>query len=138
MANQRISELNQLAAPDGTEQQEVIIVPFSPGTNRRVLTKTLIDNIAIKPAATSGVAIQFDKPRTYGTIASPESGNVTYNSSGAVVGMVQLLIHSLYNSTPTFGAQFVLLGDYTPSETNYIYMELLADGNILTNIRTAV
>lgn len=138
MANARISELNQLTVPDGTEQQEVIIVPFSPGTNRRVVTKTLIDNVAIKPTATTGVAIQFDKPRTYGTIASPESGNITYNSSGAVVGMVQLLIHSLYNSTPTFSAPFVLLGSYTPSETNFIYMELLADGNILTEIKVGV
>lgn len=138
MANLRISELNQLATPDGTEQQEVIIVPFSTGTNRRVTTKTLVDNIAIVPTAATGVAIQFDKPRTYGTIAAPESGNVTYNSSGAVVGMVQLLIHSLYNSTPTFGAQFILLGSYTPSETNYIYMELLADGNILTEIKVGV
>lgn len=138
MADLKISELIQLTAPDGTEQTEVIISPFSPGTNRRVLTKTLINNIAIIPTAVTGVAIQFDKPRTYGTIASPESGNITYNSLDAVVGIVQLLIHSLYNSTPTFGAQFVLLSEYTPSETNYIYMELLADGNILTTIRVGV
>lgn len=138
MADLRISELIQLTTPDGTEQTEVIINPFTSGTNRRVITKTLVDNIAIVPAATAGVAIQFDKPRTYGTIASPESGNITKNSSGAVVGMVQLLIHSLYNSTPTFGAEFILLGAYTPSEINYIYMELLADGNILTEFKVAV
>lgn len=138
MADLKISQLIQLTTPNGTEQTEVIISPFTSGTNRRVITKTLIDNVAIIPADSSGVAIQFDKPRTYGTIASPESGNITYNSSGAVVGMVQLLIHSLYNSTPTFGSEFVLLSDYTPSETNFIYMELLADGNILTNIRTGI
>lgn len=138
MADLKISQLIQLTAPDGTEQTEVIVNPFTPGTNRRVITKTLVDNIAIVPSAASGVSIQFDKPRTYGTIASPESGNITKNSSSAVVGMVQLLIHSLYNSTPTFGAEFVLLSDYTPSEVNFIYMELLDDGNILTSIRTEI
>lgn len=88
--------------------------------------------------AATGTVISFAVPQTYGTIASPETGNITKNATGAVVGMVQLLIHALYNSTPTFGAEFVLLGSYTPTETNYIYMELLADGNILTTIRTAV
>jgi len=139
MANQKISQLTELTNPDGTEYTEVIVSPYGPGTNRRVLTKTTVDNIAIVPTAASGVAIQFDKPRTYGTFASPEtSGAITYNSTGAVIGMVQLLIHALYNSTPTFGSEFVLLSDYTPTETNYIYMELIAGNKILTTIRTAV
>lgn len=132
--DKKISELPAATLPlTGTEAKELV----QGGLNKQA-TEFDTAKLAIVPTATGGVAIQFDKPRTYGTIAVPETGNVTYNSSGAVVGMVQLLIHSLYNSTPTFGAEFVLLGDYTPSETNYIYMELLADGNILTNIRTEV
>lgn len=132
--SKKISELPAATVPlVGTELDELV----QGGLNKQA-TKYDTAKLAILPTASTGVAIQFDKPRTYGTIAAPESGNVTYNSSGAVVGMVQLLIHSLYNSTPTFGPQFVLLGEYTLSETNYIYMELLADGNILTNIRTAI
>lgn len=42
MANLRISELTQ-RAPDGTEYIEVIIPPFTPGTNRKVLIQDLID-----------------------------------------------------------------------------------------------
>lgn len=134
MANKKISELPTATTPlSGSESKELV----QNGLNKQA-TEFDTAKLAILPTATSGVSIQFDKPRTYGTIASPESGNVTYNSSGAVVGMVQLLIHSLYQATPTFGSEFVLLGEYTPSETNYIYMELLADGNILTNIRIGI
>lgn len=133
MPNKKISELPTASTLTGTELKETV----QGGINKQT-TEFETAKLAIVPTAVSGVAIQFDKPRTYGTVAAPESGNVTYNSAGAVVGMVQLLIHALYNSTPTFGAEFILLGDYTPTETNYIYMELLADGNILTNIRTAV
>lgn len=133
MADKKISQLSDAAALTGGEYMELV----QGGVNLKETTR-IITNLAIVPTAGTGVVIQFDKPRTYGTIASPESGNITYNSSGAVVGMVQLLIHSLYGSSPTFGAEFILLNDYTPTETNYIYMELLADGNILTSIRTAV
>lgn len=131
--NKKISELPVATALTGAELTETV----QGGLNKQT-TEFDTAKLAIVPTAVSGVAIQFDKPRTYGTIASPESGNITYNSSGAVVGMVQLLIHSLYNSTPTFGSEFVLLSDYTPSEVNFIYMELLADGNILTSIRTEI
>jgi len=133
MANLKISELQTASALDGTESNEVV----QAGTNRKSTTREGA-NLAIITTQTSGTAIQFDKPRTYGTIASPESGNITYNSSGAIVGMVQLLIHALYNATPTFGAEFILLDAYTPTETNYIYMELAESGKIITSIRTAV
>lgn len=134
MPDKKISELPASTLPlAGTELDELV----QGGLNKQA-TKYDTAKLAILPTASSGVAIAFDKPRTYGTIASPESGNVTYNSASAVVGVVQLLIHSLYNSTPTFGAEFVLLGTYTPSEVNYIYMELLADGNILTEFKIGV
>lgn len=42
MANARISELIQ-RTPDGTEFLEVIIPPFTPGTNRRVLLQDILD-----------------------------------------------------------------------------------------------
>lgn len=42
MPNLRISELIQ-RAPDGTEFLEVIIPPFTPGTNRKVLLQDILD-----------------------------------------------------------------------------------------------
>jgi hypothetical protein len=42
MASLRISELTQ-RTPDGTEFIEVIIPPFTPGTNRKVLLQDILD-----------------------------------------------------------------------------------------------
>jgi hypothetical protein len=105
----------------------------APDGNAVFDAMTLKSNIT--PVARTGTAIQFDLLATYGTIASPETGDVTYNSTGAVIGVVQLLIHSLYQDTPTFGSEFILTNDYTPSETNYIYMELIEAGAILVTFR---
>src|SRR6187455_1332234 len=44
MASLRISELTQ-RTPDGTEYLEVIIDPFTPGTNRKVLLQDALDLI---------------------------------------------------------------------------------------------
>jgi hypothetical protein len=130
------------ADPAGTAAALLTTTITNGDTTHAPDGNSVFDALALKsnvtPAARSGTSIQFDVLATYGAIASPETGNITKNASGAVVGVVQLLIHALYNSTPTFGSEFVLLGSYTPTEINYIYMELLADGNVLTTIRTAV
>lgn len=41
MANLKISQLTELSESDGTEYTEVIVSPFTPGTNRKVLTSKL-------------------------------------------------------------------------------------------------
>jgi len=41
MANLKLSELTQRTSVDGTEYTEVIISPFTPGTNRKVLLSNL-------------------------------------------------------------------------------------------------
>jgi len=45
MANLKLSQLTQ-TTPNGTEYIEVIISPFTPGTNRKVLLQDLIDIIS--------------------------------------------------------------------------------------------
>lgn len=64
MANQRVSELIQ-RTPDGTEFLEVIIPPFTPGTNRKVLLQDLIDLVGdehFRGAYVSLVALQTAVP----------------------------------------------------------------------------
>lgn len=68
MANAKISELIQ-RAPDGTEYLEVIIPPFGPGSNRRVLLQDIVDL-----AGSGGTSIPFGSTsgtNTYTIAATP-------------------------------------------------------------------
>lgn len=75
----------------------------------------------IVKAARTGTAIAFDKEATYGSYASPETGNITVNATGAVDEICQKLYHQ-NASEPTYPASFVkIVGVYDPSKVN-IYL----------------
>lgn len=75
---------------------------------------------------TTGTAIQFDVPKTYGSVATPETGNITLNSTGFVKGMVQVLLHN-HSSIPTFGSEFKKIGGaYIVGVKNSIYMHSIS------------
>ena len=76
---------------------------------------------------TTGTAIQFDVPKTYGSVATPETGNVTLNSTGLVKGMVQLLLHNNASVAPTFGSEFARIGgNYVTNVLNSIYFHAVS------------
>jgi hypothetical protein len=68
----------------------------------------------------TGVSIAFDRQANYGTIASPETGNITGDYTGAKIGVVQLIIHN-NGTAPTVPATWELkFGFYKVSQVNYI------------------
>jgi hypothetical protein len=75
------------------------------------------------PAASTGSEIHFDKSRIYASVASPTTGNITNDLTGAKIGIVQKIYHN-DSSEPTYPAGWVLLGGtYTVDELNILYAE---------------
>jgi len=73
---------------------------------------------------TTGLTISFTSKQIYNTPASPGTGNVTDDLTGAQLGVVQKIYHNS-GTAPTFPAGWVLLGDgiYFTSQLNIIYAE---------------
>jgi hypothetical protein len=96
------------------------------GTNddQFVTPKTL----ETKPLAVSrtGTSISFDKIAVYNSSASPATGNITNDLTGARIGVVQKIYHN--NSVaPTFPAGWVKIeGDYVISIENIIFAEWIS------------
>jgi hypothetical protein len=75
---------------------------------------------------TTGTVIQFNLPKVYGSIASPETGNFTLNATGLVKGMVQLCLHNSAVA-PTFATEFKKIGGtYLSSNLNSIYFHAIS------------
>lgn len=93
----------------------------------------LTSDISPASTASTGTDIKFDIPRTYG-VTTPETGNITLDSTGAKSGMVQLIRHN-HSSEPTFGSEFkVIGGGYQTGVINYIYCEYVKSDEILVSI----
>lgn len=77
-----------------------------------------------KATATTGNTIQFDCDRIYNSIASPTTGAMTNNLTGAQIGVIQKIYYH-HSTTNPFPARWVRLGSkaYTPSALNIIYAE---------------
>jgi hypothetical protein len=90
----------------------------------------------IEAAAATGVVILFTNDRVYGTIASPETGNITADVTGGLLGVTNIIIHNA-GSAPTFGAEFKKLsgsGNYVTSVVNYIYCTYITATEIIYSI----
>ena len=74
--------------------------------------------------AITGVSVAFAIPQIYNSVASPATGNITDNLSGAIIGVVQKIYHN-HTVAPTFPAGWVKLGSgvYTTSTLNIIFAE---------------
>lgn len=103
--------------------------------------QTAIDDKAdIEPLVSSGTSVKFDKGRTYGSEASPITGNITFDATGAKVGVVICIVHN-HSVAPSFGAQFKkLVGslDYVLSVNNYIYLEYRTASKVIYTINREV
>jgi len=76
------------------------------------------------PSSTTGVAIAFTSSLVYNSPASPATGNITDNLTGAKIGIIQKIYHN-HSVAPTVPAGWVKLGTgaYTTSTLNIIYAE---------------
>jgi hypothetical protein len=73
--------------------------------------------------STTGTVIEFVRPLTYNSVASPATGNITNTLTGSRIGIVQKIYHQ-NGTAPTFPAGWVLLrGSYSTTLLNIIYAE---------------
>jgi hypothetical protein len=83
--------------------------------------------------STTGTVISFIEDRIYGSISSPETGNISTNIAGAQVGVTNIIIHNS-GTTPTFTSEFKKLsgsGIYQNNTINYIYCTFITHSEII-------
>lgn len=92
--------------------------------------------ITIKANSSTGTLISFTADRVYGTLTTPETGNITADITNAKLGVTNIIIHNSA-TTPTFGSQFKKLsgsGNYIVGAVNYIYCTFISVDEIIYSI----
>ena len=84
----------------------------------------------------TGAILSFITDRVYGTIASPITGNITADVTGAQLGVTNIIIHNS-GTVPTFSSEYKKLsgsGNYVVSVVNYIYCTFITSTEIIYSI----
>jgi hypothetical protein len=84
----------------------------------------------------TGAILSFITDRVYGTIASPVTGNITADVTGAQLGVTNIIIHNS-GTAPTFSSEYKKLsgsGNYIVSVVNYIYCTFITSTEIIYSI----
>lgn len=82
------------------------------------------EDIQIHAVASTGNVIAFDEERIYNSLASPGTGDITNNLTGARTGVVQKIYHNKL-IPPTFPGGWVNIGSrvYQANQNNIIFCE---------------
>ena len=105
--------------------------PISTATQTALDTKLSVETTSI-----TGTNISFTNDRIYGSLSSPETGNITANTTNGKLGVTNIIIHNSATA-PTFGSGFKKLsgsGNYTTGVVNYIYCTYINDTEIIYSI----
>jgi hypothetical protein len=80
----------------------------------------------VQSESSTSTVVDFTTFKTFGTVASPLTGNLTNSLTGAKLNLIQKIYHDS-GTAPTVPAGWVLLGttDYATSELNIIYAEFV-------------
>ena len=92
--------------------------------------------LSIESPSTTGTVISFSTDKVYGTLATPETGNITADVTNAKLGVTNIIIHNSA-TIPTFGSQFKKLsgsGNYVTGVVNYIYCTFISATEIIYSI----
>jgi len=87
----------------------------------------------------TGAVVAFDRPSVYNTVVSPATGNITFDTSGAVTNTEVVLYHNS-GSTPTFPATAQVMGVYTVginNEIRFIYRSATEVDVTISNTNTS-
>jgi len=111
---------------------------FTPNiTDNDYTQKRYVDTkLPIETPTTTGVSLTFATDRIYGSIASPETGNITASVTGAKLGVTNIIIHN-NGTAPTFDSKFKKLsgsGSYATGVVNYIYCTYITATEIIYSI----
>lgn len=92
--------------------------------------------LPIEAGATTGVSLTFETDRVYGSIGTPETGNITYTDTNAKLGVTNIVIHN-HSVAPTFAANMKKLsgsGSYAINVINYIYVTYINSTEVIYSI----
>lgn len=87
--------------------------------------------VELYQTATTGTLISFAAPKVFGSVATPETGNIDNDLTAAKPGIVQKIYHS-HSTAPTFPAGWVKLGSgtYTTGALNIIYCDFAGGSRV--------
>jgi hypothetical protein len=92
--------------------------------------------LPIQATQTTGVALTFLTDSVYGTIGTPETGNITFSSTNAKIGVTNLIIHN-NGTAPTFGTNMKQLSGssgYSVGVINYIFVTYINSTEVIYTI----
>ncbi|MDD2675382.1 MAG: hypothetical protein PHF81_10925 [Flavobacterium sp.] len=95
----------------------------SDGTYTAVISEAIDYKGSTAAGVTAGVVISFLNDRFYGSVTTPENGNITANTTDAQLGITNVIIHKSATA-PTFSSPFKKLsgsGNYLVNNVNYIF-----------------
>jgi len=80
----------------------------------------------VQSTSATGTVIDFVKFKTFGTVASPETGNVTDDLTNGKINLIQKIYHN-NGTAPTYPAGWVKISpvDYVTGTLNIIYAEFV-------------
>ena len=100
-------------------------------------TQTALDlKLSTEAPSTTGTVISFSTDKVYGTLTTPETGNITADVANAKLGVTNIIIHNS-GTAPTFGSEFKKLsgsGNYSTGVVNYIYCTYISTTEIIYSI----
>jgi hypothetical protein len=125
------AQINAIASPAPG------LLAFNTNLNKLVqFNGTIWEQVSASALAKTGVVISYEEDAVYGTIASPETGNITSSLTNAKLGVTNIIIHNS-GTAPTFGAEFKKLsgsGNYVVSVINYIYCTYINATEVIYSI----
>lgn len=99
-------------------------------------TESDLRYITIEANSLTGTVISFTTDRVYGTLTTPETGNITAAVTNAKLGVTNIIIHNS-GTAPTFDSKFKKLsgsGNYVTGVVNYIYCTYISTTEIIYSI----
>jgi hypothetical protein len=140
LANMNANTVKGRLSGNGTPQDIAMAnLPISTATQTALNLKQ--NSLGYIPLPTNagtatGATLSFVTDRIYGTIASPVTGNITADVTGAQLGVTNIIIHNS-GTAPTFSSEYKKLsgsGNYIVSVVNYIYCTFITSTEIIYSI----
>jgi len=92
---------------------------------------------SLAASQSSGTQLEFTSDRVYGTLSSPETGNISADVTDGLLGVTNIIIHNNGSTGPTFSSEYKKLsgsGVYSTGTVNYIYCTYIESNEIIYSI----
>jgi len=121
-------------------QHDDLIDLNAPSVTKNGIEVATVNDVDLKlnieATQTTGASLTFLTDSVYGSIATPETGNITYSATSAKVGVTNIIIHN-HSIAPTFGTNMKKLsgsGTYVVSVVNYIFVTYINSTEVIYSI----